>query len=113
MGHTYTQLLYHIVFSTKDRRPWLTAEIRERVFDYLGGAIRSEGEHLILVGGVDDHVHLFTKLRQDKSISDVIRDIKANSSGSFDDNEYAKDYLLSFSGQQFGQGSSSPVAGQM
>lgn len=81
MAHTYTQLLFHIVFSTKDRHPWLTADIRSRVHDYLGGAIRSEGGHSILIGGVDDHVHLFAKLRQDKAISDIIRNIKANSSG--------------------------------
>lgn len=81
MAHTYTQLLFHIVFSTKERQPWLTADTRKRAYDYLGGAIRSEGGHSILIGGVEDHVHLFAKLRQDKAVSDVIRNIKANSSG--------------------------------
>ena len=81
MAHTYTQLLYHLVFATHERHPWLTKDIRGRVHEYLAGAIRSEGGHAILVGGVDDHVHLLARLRQDKALSDVIRDIKANSSG--------------------------------
>lgn len=81
MGHTYTQLLYHIVYSTKERRPWLRAEIQQRLREYLGGAIRDEGGVAILVGGVEDHIHIFARLPQSKSLSDIVRNIKANSSG--------------------------------
>ena len=81
MPRSYCNLLYHIVFSTKERRPWLDATLETRVHEYLGGAIRGEGGISLLVGGVEDHVHLFAKLRQDKAVSDVIRDIKANTSG--------------------------------
>jgi putative transposase len=81
MGHTYTQLLYHIVTSTKDRRPWLRAEIQQRLHEYLGGAIRDEGGVANLVGGVEDHIHIFARLPQHKSLSDIVRIIKANSSG--------------------------------
>jgi REP element-mobilizing transposase RayT len=81
MAHSYTNLLYHLVFSTKDRYPWLDPDIRPRVHEYLGGAIRSEGGVAYLVGGVLDHVHIFARLRQDKAVSDMLRDIKANSSG--------------------------------
>lgn len=44
MGHSHTNLLYHVVFSTKDRQPWLGTEIGLRLYGYLGGAIRSEAE---------------------------------------------------------------------
>src|SRR5437016_3786384 len=81
MPHSYTQLLYHIVFSTKERRPTLNADIRPRVHQYLGGAIRDEGGTALLVNGIEDHVHILAHLRQDKAISDVLRSIKANSSG--------------------------------
>src|SRR5262245_20017463 len=80
MPHSYTQLLYHIVYSTKERRPWLKG-IRGRVHAYLGGGIRDEGGTALCVGGVDDHVHILARLRQDKAISAVIGAIKANSSG--------------------------------
>jgi len=80
MAHSYTQLLYHIVFSTKERRPWLDAALRPRLFKYLAGAIRDEGGHAIRIDGVADHIHILCRLRQDKAISDIVRGIKANSS---------------------------------
>jgi putative transposase len=81
MPHSYTNLLYHLVFSTKERRPWLDADLRPRLFEYLGGAIRSQGGFAILINGVADHIHILARFRQDKALSEVLRDIKANSSG--------------------------------
>ena len=81
MAHSYTQLLYHLVFSTKERQPWLDGDIGPRVHAYLGGAIRDEGGVALLVNGMPDHVHILARLRQDKAVSAVLRDIKANSSG--------------------------------
>jgi putative transposase len=81
MGHSYTNLLYHIVFSTKERQPLLGTEINPRLYDYLGGAIRSEGGQSLSINGCADHVHVLARLRQDKAVSDVLRAIKANSSG--------------------------------
>jgi REP-associated tyrosine transposase len=59
----------------------LNLEVRTRINDYLGGAIRSEGGTSLIVNGVADHVHILARLRQDKAISDVLREIKGNSSG--------------------------------
>jgi putative transposase len=81
MPQSYTCLLYHLVFSTKDREPWLQTELRPRLWEYLSGAIRSEGGFCLLANGVADHVHLLGRLRQDKAVSEVLRSIKANSSG--------------------------------
>jgi REP-associated tyrosine transposase len=81
MPHTYTQLTYHIVFGTKDRIPCITGVMRPRLWEYLGGAIRGEGGIALLVNGVVDHVHILARLRPDKSISEILRTIKANSSG--------------------------------
>jgi REP-associated tyrosine transposase len=80
MGHSYTNLLYHMVFSTKDRYPWLDPETSTRLYDYLGGALRSEGGVSLSMNGCPDHIHILAKLRQDKAVSEVIRGIKANSS---------------------------------
>lgn len=81
MPHSYTNLLYHIVFSTKERIYWLSADVAPRVHEYLGGAVRSEGGTGLLVNGVPDHVHLLVRLRQDKAVASVIGAIKATSSG--------------------------------
>src|SRR5262245_19481293 len=81
MPQSYTCLLYYLVFSTKDREPWLQAELRPRLWEYISGAIRSEGGVCLLASGVLDHVHLLARLRQDKAVSEPLRSIKANSSG--------------------------------
>jgi putative transposase len=81
MPQSYTQLLYHVVFSTKERQPWLSADVRARLYPYLGGAIRDEEGIPLCIGGIDDHVHVLARLRQDKAVSAVIGAIKANSSG--------------------------------
>ncbi|MEO6390883.1 MAG: IS200/IS605 family transposase [Pyrinomonadaceae bacterium] len=81
MPHSYVNLLYHIVFSTRDRQPHLTIERRPRLYEYIGGVIRKRGGISLAINGMDDHVHVLTKLRPDKAISEVIRDLKAGSSG--------------------------------
>lgn len=81
MSSSYCNLLYHIVFATKGREPWLTTAIRARVHQYLGGAIRKENGIALIVNGTVDHVHILAKLRQDKAISKIIGELKANSSG--------------------------------
>jgi putative transposase len=81
MSSSYCNLLYHIVFSTKRREPWLTPEIRARTHEYLGGAIRNEEGIAMIINGTADHVHILAKLRQDKAIPKVVGELKANSSG--------------------------------
>jgi REP element-mobilizing transposase RayT len=81
MSSSYCNLLYHIVFSTKGRKPWVPPAIRHRVHQYLGGAIRQEKGIALIVNGTADHVHILAKLRQDKAISKTIGEVKANSSG--------------------------------
>ena len=81
MAQSFCNLIYHIVFSTKARRPSLDDDIRSRVHEYMGGAIRNAGGTALIVNGTADHVHILAGLRQDKALSDVVRDLKANTSG--------------------------------
>jgi len=81
MSGSYTNLLYHIVFLTKDRRPLITADYEVRLYDYIGGTIRSLGGICLELNGTEDHIHLLAKLRPDRAVSDVLRDLKANASG--------------------------------
>ncbi len=81
MAQSYTNLIYHIVFSTKNREPLITDEHKPRLYDYIGGTIRGLGGVSLGVGGMSDHVHILAKLRPDKSVSDVMRELKANASG--------------------------------
>ncbi|HKP37223.1 MAG TPA: transposase [Pyrinomonadaceae bacterium] len=76
MSDSYTNLLYHVVFSTKDRRPLITPDKEVRLFDYVGGIVRSFGGISLELNGTEDHVHLLVKLRPDRALSDVLRDLK-------------------------------------
>ena len=81
MSKSYTNLIYHIVFSTKDRQPLITNQHKERLYEYIGGTIRGLGGILLAINGMPDHVHVLAKLRPDKAVAAVLRDLKANSSG--------------------------------
>src|SRR5437868_8045117 len=82
MPDSYTNLLYHIVFSTKDRRPLITPEHEVRLYDYIGGTVRRAGGGISLeLNGTEDHIHLLAKLGPSRAVSDVLRDLKANASG--------------------------------
>ncbi len=77
---TFTKLTYHVVFSTKYRKPSITDRVRGRLYEYIGGIVRNSNGNLIEIGGIDDHVHLLVNLSPARSVSETIRDIKANSS---------------------------------
>jgi REP-associated tyrosine transposase len=81
MPHSYTRLYYHVVFSTKNRERRLDRELRERLFPFLGGGIRDEGGTALIINGVEDHVHILARLRADRALADVLRNIKSISSG--------------------------------
>ena len=81
MPRSFTNLLYHIVFSTKERRPFITPDIESRVYDYVGGIVHRTGGILLDINGMPDHVHLQVRWRTDKSVSELVRDVKSNSSG--------------------------------
>jgi len=80
---SHTLLLYHIVFSTKRREPWLAPEIRSDVFSYMAAILRKQNANSLLVNGVSDHVHILTELPAKFAVSDVVGKVKANSSGWF------------------------------
>ena len=80
MGHSYTALYYHVIFSTKDRVPQITGELRTRLCDYIGGIVKSEGGALLAAGGMPDHVHLLVILHASECVADMLRLIKTNSS---------------------------------
>jgi putative transposase len=79
MGSTFFSLHYHIVFSTKERRPLIRHEWRPRLHSYLGGIIRGAKGVAETVGGVDDHVHIMANLRPVHCLADIMRDLKKDS----------------------------------
>jgi len=77
---TFTKFAYHVIFSTKHRKPLIRSEFQKRLYEYIGGIVRATDGHLIEIGGIEDHIHLLVGLSAKNPVSDNIRDIKANSS---------------------------------
>ena len=80
MSDTYSNLSVHLVFSTKDRMPLLTRDVRDHVFPYIGGIVKRRGGTIIAVGGMSDHVHIVARLPANVCVADFVRVVKSNSS---------------------------------
>ena len=80
MSHTFTHLLYHVVFSTKDRKRYIDAKLRPQLLAYLGGITRELKGKALTVGGTADHVHLLVSLPPTLAVADAMRVLKTNSS---------------------------------
>lgn len=80
MASTFTSLSYHLVFSTKYRKPFLGDAVRDDTYGYIAGIIKNLDGHLIEIGGMSDHIHILTSCPPTIALSDFVRDIKANSS---------------------------------
>ena len=81
MAHTCCSLLFHCVFSTKERRKIIPEELQERLWAYMGGIAREHGMKALAVGGMEDHVHILLSLPSSKTVANAMREIKAGSSG--------------------------------
>ena len=80
MSSTYLSLHYHIVFSTKERRPMIADAWKDRLHEYLGGTMKGLDGFPQGVGGVADHVHLLVGLKATHRLSDLVRELKKASS---------------------------------
>ena len=80
MSHSLTKLLFHCVFTTKERRPLLRSPIHDNVNRYIAGIAKNHDTHLIRAGGTADHRHLLLELKPTTNVADIVRIIKANSS---------------------------------
>ena len=85
MPGTYSQILLHVVFSTKHREPWITRDLADRLYPYIGGLVRAQKGVLYDIGGVEDHVHMYLRWRTDENVSVLMRTVKARSSKSVHD----------------------------
>ena len=80
MPQSLSRILLHVIFSTKDREPWLTPQIRDRAFAYLSEVGRDVGCEVYRVGGVADHVHLAIQQSRTVTVADFVQKVKQTSS---------------------------------
>jgi REP element-mobilizing transposase RayT len=91
---SYTHLLYHLVFATKDRLPLIAEPWEHELYRYLGGIIKNLGGEAIEINGMPEHVHVLARLKPLPALPDFMREIKASSS------RWAKQYEPSFTWQR-------------
>lgn len=90
MANTYSQLNIHVIFSVKGRENLLSSKIRPDIFKYISGILNNLGQYSLAVNGYQDHVHIFFEMQPAKSLSDIVRVVKANSSKWINENKMIK-----------------------
>jgi len=88
MAGTYSQIYIQVVFTVKGRRNLLCKDWRDEVFKYMSGIIKNKGHKPIIVNGVSDHANVFIGLKPSTALSDLVRDVKNNSSNFINDNHW-------------------------
>src|SRR5947207_15401570 len=78
--HSFTSCLMHGVWATKERRPLITTDFQQRLWPYLGGIPREKKMKTLVVGGVQDHVHVLLSIPSTLSVAKSVQLLKGNSS---------------------------------
>ena len=94
MANTYSQLYIQIVFSVSGRLNLISKEHKEELQKYIFGIIQNKGAKLIAISCMPDHTHIFIGIKPTILISDLVRDIKANSSRFINDNKWVRGKLV-------------------
>src|SRR3972149_6041737 len=79
MAGTFSQIYIQIVFAVRGRENLISKEWKDQLHKYISGIITGKGQKAIIVNGMPDHIHIFVGLKPSMAISDLVRDIKNNS----------------------------------
>ena len=80
MANTYTKIYLHIVFTVKRREKLIHPFWKNELYQYICGIVNGNKQKVYAIGGVSDHIHILISIKPDISCSELVRDIKANSS---------------------------------
>jgi putative transposase len=90
MANTYTQLYVHIIFAVKGRTNLISKNWKEKLYQYLTGIATNKQVKMMTVNGMPDHIHILLGFKPDNNLSNIIRDIKANSSKWINENRFVQ-----------------------
>jgi REP element-mobilizing transposase RayT len=90
MANTYTQIYIQVVFAVQSRQCLISPEHKEEIYKYITGIIRHQGQKLIAINGMADHIHVLIGLKPDIALSDLVRDIKSNSSKFINEHRWVR-----------------------
>ena len=92
MANTYSQIYIQIVFAVKGKQAFIKESFREELQKYISGIIAEKKQKLYAIYCMPDHTHILVSLKPDIAISDLVRDIKSNSSSFLKEKEFVKDF---------------------
>jgi len=92
MPNTYSQLYIQIVFAVKGRQCFIKGSFRDELQKYISGIIKEKKQKLYAIYCMPDHTHIFVSIKPDIAISDLVRDIKANSSSFIKEKHFVKNF---------------------
>lgn len=90
MANTYTQIYIHVVFAVQGRQNLIPKEHKEDLHKYITGIVRNKGQKLIAINSMPDHAHVFIGMKPNIALSDLVRDIKNNSSGFINEKKWVR-----------------------
>lgn len=90
MADTLTQLYVHIIFAVKGRKNLIPNNDKEELYRYITGIVTNEGQKLLAINGLPDHIHALIGQKPNKNLSDLVRDIKSNSSRFINEKRWIK-----------------------
>ncbi|HGE72440.1 TPA: IS200/IS605 family transposase [Candidatus Poribacteria bacterium] len=80
MADTYTQIYIHVIFTVQGRQNLISKQYKDELYKYITGIIQSKKQKVIVIGGMPDHIHILIGIKPDIALSDLVRDVKSNSS---------------------------------
>lgn len=90
MAGTYSQIYLQVVFAVKGRENLINKNWKAQLYKYIAGIITNKGHKSIIVNGVSDHVHAFIGFKPSDCISDLVRDVKNNSTNFVNKNKFVR-----------------------
>jgi len=87
MANTYTQLYFHTVFAVKGRSNLISEKWKASLYKYITGIVSNKGQKLMKINGVQNHLHILLGTQANCKLSDLMKDIKANSSKWINENK--------------------------
>jgi len=90
MANTYSQIYIQVVFAVQGRENLIKCEWRDELHKYITGIVKNHEQKLIIIGGISNHIHILLGIKPNIALSDLVREIKANSSRFVNERKFVK-----------------------
>lgn len=90
MANTFSQIYIQTVFAVENRQSLITQDFKEDLYKYITGIVQNQGQKLIAINGMPDHLHILIGLRPAMALADLVREIKADSTNFINKEKFVR-----------------------